>query len=97
MSRSHAKLRSATTVSRLNFYQHAEHYFRIANADRGSHQQGAPPTTMPMPRHPMPRHPRMRNRQTHPIQTAQSMAGEAISRTSHKKPCKSRASYVQNP
>ena len=28
-----------------NFYQHAEHYFRVANAGRDSNQQGAPPTT----------------------------------------------------
>ena len=28
-----------------NFYQHAEHYFRLANAGRDSNQQGAPPTT----------------------------------------------------
>ena len=28
-----------------NFYQHAEHDFRVANAARDSNQQGAPPTT----------------------------------------------------
>src|SRR5215218_4536100 len=28
-----------------NFYQHAEHYLRVANAARDSNQQGAPPTT----------------------------------------------------
>ena len=28
-----------------NFYQHAEHYLRVANAGRDSNQQGAPPTT----------------------------------------------------
>ena len=28
-----------------NFYQHAEHYFRVANAARDSNQQGASPTT----------------------------------------------------
>ena len=28
-----------------NFYQHAEHYFRVASAGRDSNQQGAPPTT----------------------------------------------------
>ena len=32
-------------VAAENFYQHAEHYFRVANAARDSNQQGAPLTT----------------------------------------------------
>jgi len=30
-------------VAAENFYQHAEHYFRINNADREGNQQGTPP------------------------------------------------------
>jgi hypothetical protein len=30
-------------VAAENFYQHAEHYFRIANASREGNQQGTPP------------------------------------------------------
>jgi hypothetical protein len=34
-------------VGAENFYQHAEHYFRIANASRDGNQQGPAPPTAP--------------------------------------------------
>lgn len=34
---------SGDRIAAENFYQHAEHYFRIANASRDDNQQGTPP------------------------------------------------------
>jgi len=34
-------------IAAENFYQHAEHYFRIANAGREGSQPGTPPPTTP--------------------------------------------------
>jgi Domain of unknown function (DUF4167) len=38
---------SGDRIAAENFYQHAEHYFRIANARREGNQQGTPRPTTP--------------------------------------------------
>jgi hypothetical protein len=38
---------SGDRVAAENFYQHAEHYFRISKENRDGNQQGPPPPTTP--------------------------------------------------
>ena len=72
---------SGDRIAAENLYQHAEHYFRIANASRDGSQQGILPRRLRRPMPPLAKQSRDQARRT---RSARSPAGETIGPASFK-------------